>query len=62
MDTIDITIQQTVEIMLDGKLQNVTIGGTARITLRYNLGANGRGFGGETVVQAQKCCTGRLNG
>ncbi|KAK3984625.1 hypothetical protein QBC44DRAFT_362964 [Cladorrhinum sp. PSN332] len=58
----DITIQQTVEILLDGKLQNVTLGGTAPIALKYNLGANGRGFGGETVVQAEKCCKGRVNG
>ncbi|KAK4222681.1 hypothetical protein QBC38DRAFT_374622 [Podospora fimiseda] len=58
----DITLQQTVEIVVVGKLQNVTLGGTAPITLKYNLGANGRGFGGETVVQAQKCCKGRMNG
>ncbi|KAK4187029.1 hypothetical protein QBC35DRAFT_436055 [Podospora australis] len=56
-----ITIQQTLPLEIDGKVQNVTLGGTADITLSYG-GVNGRGFEGKTIVEAKKCCVGRGQG
>ncbi|KAK4202042.1 hypothetical protein QBC40DRAFT_197175 [Triangularia verruculosa] len=56
-----ITVQQTLNISIDGEARSTTLGGTADVTLRYGTSANGRGFEGKVLVLARRCCLGRMN-